>query len=86
MKSQDGTHYAVTVDAVVGDMVTSGCQNRPVSQVTLFRPAFQTAIDLPHWMSQLPGRNSSVGSATLKTANFAASGCTKSRVSSSDAG
>ena len=53
---QDGTHYAVTVDAVVGDMVTSGCQNRPVSQVTLFRPAFQTAIDLPHWMSQLPGQ------------------------------
>ena len=51
---QDDTHYAVTIEAVVGDMVLSGCQNRPVSHVTLFRPVLQIASDLPHWMSQLP--------------------------------
>ncbi len=51
---QDETHYEVTVEAVVGDMVASGCQNRPVSHVTLFRPKLQVANDLPHWMSQLP--------------------------------
>ena len=51
---QDETHYSVTIEAVVGDMVTSGCQNRPVSNVTLFRPVIQIASDLPHWMSQLP--------------------------------
>ena len=51
---QDDTHYAVTVEAVVGDMVASGCQNRPFSHVTLFRPELQIASDLPHWMSQLP--------------------------------
>ena len=51
---RDDTHYAVTVEAVVGDMVASGCQNRPISHVTLFRPELQMASDLPHWMSQLP--------------------------------
>ena len=51
---QDETHYAVTIEAVVGDMVSSGCQNRPISHVTLFRPSLYVASDLPHWMSQLP--------------------------------
>ncbi len=51
---QDDTHYEVTIEAVVGDMVLSGCQNRPVSHVTLFRPVLQIASDLPNWMSQLP--------------------------------
>ncbi len=51
---QDDTHYTVTVEAVVGDMVASGCQNRPFSHVTLFRPVVEMASDLPHWISQLP--------------------------------
>ena len=51
---QNETHYAVTIEAVVGDMATSGCQNRPISHVTLFRPSLYLAGDLPHWMSQLP--------------------------------
>ena len=51
---RDDTHYAVTIEAVVGDMIASGCQNRPISHVTLFRPEMQMASDLPHWMSQLP--------------------------------
>ena len=51
---QDETHYTVTIEAVVGDILVSGCQNRPVSHVTLFRPVIQIASDLPHWMSQLP--------------------------------
>ena len=50
----DDTHYTVTVEAVVGDMIASGCQNRPVNHVTLFRPELQMVSDLPHWMSQLP--------------------------------
>ena len=51
---QDETHYAVTIEAVVGDMAKSGCQNRPISHITLFRPSLHLASDLPHWMSQLP--------------------------------
>lgn len=51
---QDETHYAVTIEAVVGDMAVSGCQNRPVSHLTIFRPVLYLAGDLPHWMSQLP--------------------------------
>ena len=39
---------------MVGNMVISGCQNRPVSHVTLFRPVLKIDNDLPHWMSQLP--------------------------------
>ena len=57
---QDDTHYAVTVEAVVGDMLSSGCQNRPVSHVTLFRPVLQIAGDLPNWMSQLPNSLSQI--------------------------
>ena len=57
---QDETHYTVTIEAVVGDMVVSGCQNRPVSHVTLFRPVIQIASDLPHWMSQLPASLSQI--------------------------
>ena len=37
---QDETHYAVTIEAVVGDMATSGCQNRPISHVTLVPAVF----------------------------------------------
>lgn len=51
---RDDTHYSVTIEAVVGDMVVSGCQNRPVSHITLFRPVLKIDGDLPHWMSQLP--------------------------------
>ena len=36
---QDETHYAVTIEAVVGDMETTGCQNRPISHITLFKPS-----------------------------------------------
>ncbi|MGB0235161.1 MAG: flagellar assembly protein T N-terminal domain-containing protein [Candidatus Puniceispirillaceae bacterium] len=51
---RDDTHYEVTIEAVIGDVQANGCQNRPVSHVTLFRPHIQLGYDLPHWMSQIP--------------------------------
>ena len=51
---RDDTHYEVTIEAVIGDVQSNGCQNRPVSHVTLFRPHIQLGYDLPHWMSQIP--------------------------------
>ena len=51
---RDDTHYEVTIQAVIGDVTANGCQNRPVSHVTLFRPHLNLAYDLPNWMSQIP--------------------------------
>ena len=51
---RDDTHYEVTIEAVIGDVQSNGCQNRPVSHITLFRPHIQLGYDLPHWMSQIP--------------------------------
>ena len=51
---RDETHYEVTIQAVIGDVSSNGCQNRPISHVTLFKPHHKLAHDLPHWMSQIP--------------------------------
>ena len=51
---RDETHYEVTIQAVIGDVSANGCQNRPISHVTLFKPHHKLAYDLPHWMSQIP--------------------------------
>ena len=51
---RDETHYEVTIQAVIGDVSANGCQNRPISHVTLFKPHHTLAYDLPHWMSQIP--------------------------------
>ena len=51
---RDETHYEVTIQAVIGDVSANGCQNRPISHVTLFKPHHKLAHDLPHWMSQIP--------------------------------
>ena len=51
---RDDTHYEVTIQAVIGDVKANGCQNRPVSHITLFRPHLHLAHDLPNWMSQVP--------------------------------
>ncbi len=53
---RDETHYEVTIQAVIGDITANGCQNRPISHVTLFKPHHKLAYDLPHWMSQIPAR------------------------------
>ncbi len=50
----DDTHYEVTIQAVIGELSSKGCQNRPVSHVTLFKAKHMLAEDLPYWMSQLP--------------------------------
>lgn len=51
---QDDIHYEVTVRAIVGEVNDSGCQNRPVSHLTLFKPHLKLAYDAPNWMSQMP--------------------------------
>ena len=51
---QDDTHYEIIIEAVIGDMTVSGCQNRPVSHITLFKPAFKLGHDVPNWLSQSP--------------------------------
>ena len=51
---QDDTHYEIVVEAVIGNIETTGCQNRPLSHITLFKPQFKLEPDVPNWMSQAP--------------------------------
>ena len=51
---QDDTHYEVVVEAVIGNVETTGCQNRPLSHITLFKPHYKLESDVPNWMSQAP--------------------------------
>lgn len=51
---QDDTHYEIIIEAVIGDVELSGCQNRPVSHITLFKPEYKLASDVPNWLSQSP--------------------------------
>jgi hypothetical protein len=51
---QDETHYEIVVEAVIGNIETTGCQNRPLSHITLFKPRFKLEPDVPNWMSQAP--------------------------------
>lgn len=51
---QDETHYEILIEAVVGDVELSGCQNRPISYLTLFKPEYKLASDVPNWLSQSP--------------------------------
>ena len=51
----DDTHYQITIEAAIGEMnKNEGCQNRSISQITLFRPTLQISNNVPGWMSQLP--------------------------------
>jgi len=51
---QDETHYEVMVEAIIGNVETTGCQNRPISHITIFKPQFKLEPDVPNWMSQAP--------------------------------
>ena len=51
----DDTHYQITIEAAIGEInKNKGCQNRSISQITLFRPTLQISNNVPGWMSQLP--------------------------------
>jgi len=51
---QDETHYEVMVEAIIGNVETTGCQNRTISHITIFKPQFKLEPDVPNWMSQAP--------------------------------
>jgi hypothetical protein len=50
----DETHYELTIEAMVGDRQTSGCQDRPLSHLTLFKPFMAVDPALPGYLSQAP--------------------------------
>ena len=50
----DETHYELTIEAMVGDRQKSGCQSRPISHLTLFKPFMAVDPALPGYLSQAP--------------------------------
>ena len=50
----DETHYELTIEAMVGDRQKSGCQSRPISHLTLFKPFMAVDPTLPGYLSQAP--------------------------------
>ena len=50
----DETHYELTIEAMVGDRQKSGCQSRPISHLTLFKPFLTVDPTLPGYLSQAP--------------------------------
>jgi hypothetical protein len=50
----DDLHYAITIEAAVGDVGKTDCQNRPVNNVTMFAPAIKIDDKVPAWLSQIP--------------------------------
>ena len=50
----DETHYELTIEAMVGDRQKSGCQSRPISHLTLFKPFMTVDPTLPGYLSQAP--------------------------------
>ena len=50
----DDMHYAVSIEAAVGDVPKSRCQNRSVNNVTMFAPIFSVNDNVPAWLSQIP--------------------------------
>ena len=50
----DDTHYELSIEAMVGDRQKSGCQSRPTSHLTLFKPFMDVDPALPGYFSQAP--------------------------------
>ena len=42
----DDLHYAITIEAAVGEVRKTECQNRPVNNVTMFAPSILSLIPL----------------------------------------
>ena len=50
----DDLHYAITIEAAVGEVRKTECQNRPVNKVTMFAPVIVIDNEVPAWVSQIP--------------------------------
>ena len=53
-EQSDDLHYAITIEAAVGEVHKTQCQNRPVNNVTMFAPAIIIDNEVPAWVSQIP--------------------------------
>lgn len=53
-EQSDDLHYAITIEAAVGDVRKTECQNRPVNNVTMFAPAIVIDNEVPAWVSHIP--------------------------------
>ena len=53
-EQSDDLHYAITIEAAVGEIRKTECQNRPVNNVTMFAPVIVIDNDVPAWVSHLP--------------------------------
>ena len=50
----DDLHYAITIEAAVGEVGKTDCQNRPVTNATMFAPTIKIDDKVPAWISQTP--------------------------------
>ena len=50
----DELHYAITIEAAVGEVQKTECQNRPVNNVTMFAPVISIDNKVPAWLSHIP--------------------------------
>jgi len=53
-EQSDDLHYAITIEAAVGEVRKTECQNRPVNNVTMFAPVFVIDNKVPAWVSHIP--------------------------------
>ena len=50
----DDLHYAITIEAAVGEVGKTDCQNRPMTNATMFAPTIKIDDKVPAWISQTP--------------------------------
>ncbi len=53
-EQSDDLHYSITIEAAVGEVHKTGCQNRPVNNVTMFAPVIVVDNKVPAWLSHIP--------------------------------
>ena len=50
----DDLHYQVTIQAAVGSIEQSGCQNRKLGHISMFAPSYNLTRQVPGWLSTTP--------------------------------
>ncbi len=53
-EQSDDLHYAITIEAAVGEVQKTECQNRPINNVTMFAPVITIDNEVPAWVSHIP--------------------------------
>ena len=53
-EQSDDLHYAITIEAAVGEVRKTKCQNRPVNNVTMFAPDIIIDNKVPAWLAHIP--------------------------------